>query len=181
MKLLKTIRLDASDGFVFDRAAASDEWAVPGSFLFLNADVEAFAGKRRSAFRAGFLGIDSFGFSTLVTVAEASEEEREAAIRLLARRLVERCGAPDIDVALPAAREELAFAESLADHPVSTLIALHRTVEQGEIREQFRTLRPGRPVREVRAFSLVETDAPAADGDAVEDSVDLAALIGGKR
>jgi hypothetical protein len=177
MRLLKTIRLDASDDFVFERAAPSEDVAVTGSFLFWNADVEALTGKTRSAFRAGFLGIRSFGFSTLATVAEVTEADRDAAIALLAERLVTHCGAPDVQTALPAAREEIAFAESLADHPVGTLIALHRALEDGEIREQFRTLRPGQPAREGRAFSFVETDAP----DEIEESVDLKAMLGGGR
>jgi hypothetical protein len=176
MKLLKTIRLDASDDFVFERAAASEEWAVPGSFLFWNEDADALAGKRRSAFRAGFLGIHSFGWSTLAIVVEASADERLAAEELLAQRLVERCGAPDLAAARPAAREEIAFAASLADHPPSTLIALHRAVVDGDIREQFRTLRPGRPLREVRAFSFVETDAQE-----VEERADLRAMLEGGR
>ena len=32
MKLLRTIRLDPSDTFVYARAAAPGEWAVPGAF-----------------------------------------------------------------------------------------------------------------------------------------------------
>ena len=39
---------------------------------------ETLAGKERQAFRAGFLGIGSFGWSTLAVVTEASAEERAA-------------------------------------------------------------------------------------------------------
>ena len=87
MKLLRTIRLDPSDTFVFERAAEPGEWAVPGAFAFADADVPALAGKSRAAFRSGFLGIDSFGWSTLVQVVEASEQDRAAAVELLAQRL----------------------------------------------------------------------------------------------
>ena len=34
MKLLRTIRADASDTFVFERAAEPGEWAVSGAFAF---------------------------------------------------------------------------------------------------------------------------------------------------
>src|SRR3982750_1536840 len=78
LKLPRTIRLDPSDAFVFERAAEPGEWAVTGSFLFFDQDVTALAGKGRAAFRAGFVGVESLGFSTLVMVAEASEAEREA-------------------------------------------------------------------------------------------------------
>src|ERR1044072_7343220 len=59
MKLLRTIRLDPSDTFVFEQAAEPGEWAVPGSFVFWNQDPSAFEGKKRTAFRAGLLGIGS--------------------------------------------------------------------------------------------------------------------------
>ena len=58
MKLLRTIRLDPSDTFVFDRAAEPGEWAVPGAFAFARSDVRALTGKARATFRSGFLGVD---------------------------------------------------------------------------------------------------------------------------
>jgi hypothetical protein len=177
VKLLRTIRLDASDTFVFDTAAASGEWAVPGAFMFWNDDLSSLDGKRRSAFRSGFLGVASFGWSTLAIVQEASVAEREAAILQLAEGLVRHCGAPDVATALPAAREEMAFAESLCDHPPQTLVAVHRRVENGDIREAFRTLTPGKPATEVRAFSFVSVEGE----DAPQDGVDLAAMAEGRR
>src|SRR5262245_19830525 len=114
VKLMRTIRLDPSDTFVFERAAEPGEWAVPGTFVFASMDVASLDGKMRAAFRSGFLGIDSLGWSTLVQVVEATEEDRAAAVELLARRLVERFGAPDLAVARAAAREEIAFAASLS-------------------------------------------------------------------
>ena len=95
MKLLRTIRLDASDGFVFARAAAPGEWAVSGAFAFAHVDIQKLTGKARAAFRSGFLGIESLGWSTLVEVVEASETERDAAVERLARQLVDHFGAPD--------------------------------------------------------------------------------------
>ena len=61
MKLLRTIRLDPSDTFVFERAAEPGEWAVSGAFMFADADPETLEGKPRAAFRGGFLGVASFG------------------------------------------------------------------------------------------------------------------------
>ena len=39
--LLRTIRLDPSDTFVFERAAEPGEWAVSGAFMFADADPDA--------------------------------------------------------------------------------------------------------------------------------------------
>jgi hypothetical protein len=182
LKLPRTLRLDPSDTFVFERAAEPGEWAVTGSFVFWDQDVTALAGKGRAAFRAGFLGVRSLGFSTLVVVTEADAAERDAAIKTLAGHLLQTFGAPDRDAAHAAAREEIDFAASLCGHPVNTVLALHRTLEGGEIREQFRTLRPRDPATRgadrlhahARAFEFVETD------EEPEDQVDLLGLMGTK-
>lgn len=168
MKLLRTIRLDPSDTFVFERAAAPGEWAVAGAFVFWEGDPAQFSGKQRSAFRSGFLGVDSLGWSTLVQIVEAKQEDCAAMIELLARRLVESFGAPDLDSARKAAAEEVSFAESLCDHPVDTLVAVHRTVEDGEIREAFRTLRPRSGKSELRAFSFLEVEGEEEPAEQVD-------------
>src|SRR6185503_14567342 len=69
-------------------AAEPGEWAVTGTFMFAEADLAALEGKARTAFRAGFLGTASLGWSTLVQVVEAGEDGRRAAIDTLARQLV---------------------------------------------------------------------------------------------
>lgn len=188
MKLLRTIRLDASDSFVFDPPANPGEWAVPGGFMFFDREPATLSGRDRQAFRSGFLGLSSFGWSTLVVVVEATPEERAGAVDALARHLMDRHGAPDLAAARAAAEDEIAFAESLADHPEQTLVALHRqTGDDGEVREQFRTLHKAAATEAARmpcsagAFAIVE-DAAAAAHDlaaAPADDVDLAALVGG--
>jgi hypothetical protein len=139
-RLLRTIRLDPSDSLVFPRAAAPGEWAVPGGFCFWDDDPAALEGRRRQAFRAGFLGLASFGWSTLVEVVEASAAERDAALEALAAHIRDAHGAPDAAAARGAAEDEIAFAESLCDHPPGTLVALARSAEDGAVRERFRTL-----------------------------------------
>lgn len=142
LNLLRTIRLDPSDSFVFERAAAAGEWAVPGGFEFLLSEPARLMGRERQAFRGGFLGLTSFGWSTLVVVQPIMVREREAAIDSLAHHLMRAHGAPDIAQAKAAAVDEIEAAAGLAEHPEGTLIALHRTVDgDGNIREQFRTLR----------------------------------------
>jgi Family of unknown function (DUF6505) len=177
MKLLRTIRLDPSDTFVFDNAAEPGEWAVSGAFVFANIDPAALAGRARAEFRAGILGIASFGWSTLAQIVEASEDDRVAATEQLAKQLVARFGAPSIAEAVAAAEEEIAFASSLCAHPIDTLIAVHRSHEDGEIREAFRSLRPRAGAKPLRAFSFLEVEGDEGPGE----EVDLAALARGEK
>jgi len=170
VKLLRTIRLDPSDTFVFERAAEPGEWAVSGAFMF--ADSAALEGKARAAFRGGFLGVASLGWSTLVQIVDARDEDRAALVEALARQLHERVGAPGLAEAHAAAEEEVAFAASLCDHAVDTLVAVHRTVEAGEIRESFRTLRPRGERKPMRAFSFLDVEGEDEPGE----TVDLARL-----
>jgi hypothetical protein len=158
VKLLRTIRLDPSDTFVFERAAEPGEWAVSGAFVFWNSDPAALVGKARSAFRGGFLGLSSLGWSTLVQIVEASDDDRLAAVDALAKHLVADFGAPTIADAVAAAEEEVAFAESLCSQPQDTLVAVHRSFADGEVRETFRTLRPRAGQKPGRAFSFLEVE-----------------------
>lgn len=177
MKLLRTIRLDPSDTFVFEHAAEPGEWAVSGGFMFAGSNVAALTGKARTAFRAGLLGIASFGWSTLAQIVDADEDERMAATERLAQQLLSRLGAPSVAEAVAAAEEEMAFASSLCTHPAGTLIAVHRTSEDGEIREAFRSLRPREGAQPLRAFSFLEVEGEEEPGE----TVDLAALARGEK
>lgn len=176
-RLLRTLRLDPSDTFVFAAAAEPGEWAATGSLLFGDADLAALGPKDRAAFRAGFLGLASFGFSTLVEVAEIDRNQRERLVESFALGLVGRFGAPTLDEARQVAQDEIDFAASLCDHEPGTVIAMHRTLEGGEIRERFRTLHRRDPAIAgadrlhafARAFEFVETEEP-------EERVDLLGL-----
>jgi hypothetical protein len=172
LKLPRAIRLDPSDTFVFRKAAESGEWLVTGSFLFGQADPSALDSKGKAAFRSGFLGVASFGWSTLAVVTEATAAEREAAVESLAGHLVDKLGAPDLATARAAASEEIAFAASLCDHPPQTLLALHRTIEDGEIRERFRTLTP-RDASQSEGFRAFEFLEVAGEEDGPVEHVDL--------
>lgn len=176
LKLPRTIRLDTSDTFVFDPAAEPGEWAVSGAFAFVDTDPDTLGRKARQAFRNGFLGVESFGWSTFVTVTHATEADRDAAVEALARQFVARFGAPGMDAARAAARDEVAFAASLCDHPINTLLAVERAVEGDGIRESFRVVQPPREKDHARIWELVpEDDGAAAPGDP-PDHIDLLAL-----
>lgn len=175
MKLLCTIRLDTSDTFVFAKAAEPGEWAVSGAFVFWNADVAALEGKARSAFRSGFLGVETLGWSTLVQIVEADDVDRARVVELLAEKLVAHFGAPDMDAARAAAEEEVAFAELLCNQPIDVLVGVHRSFEDGAVRETFRTLRPREGAAPNRVFAFLEVEG--ADDDAPADQVDLIAMV----
>ena len=81
-------------------------------------------------------------------------------------------GAPDLAAARAAAEEEVAFAASLCDHPPDTLIAVHRSFENGEIREAFRTLRPRGGTQADAGLRFLEVEGEEEPGE----NVDLAAL-----
>jgi hypothetical protein len=180
LRFPRTIRLDPSDTFVFERAAEPGEWAVSGAFVFWNQDQANLGPKQRVALRSGFLGIDSLGWSTLAIVTEATEADRQTMIERLAGHLLEKFGAPDLDAARVAAEEEITFAASLCDHPPQTLLAVQRSVENGEIRERFRTLKPreaaagaDRLHAHARAFTFHEVEG---DTEPAEE-VDLPGMI----
>jgi len=173
MKALRTIRLDASDTFVFETAAEPGEWAVSGGFVFASLDPSTLTGKARAQFRSGFLGVRSLGWSTLVEIVETNEEERARAVDMLAQHLKERFGAPNLEIARAAAEEEIDFAASLAEHPMGRLAAVSRSVEAGSIRETFRSLRPAAN-RPPSAFAFLR---PSDEEDEVPtEHVDLTNL-----
>lgn len=142
MKLLRTIRFDESDTRVFPAAAAPGEWAVPGTFAFADADPERLSRQERQAFANGFLGLGSFGWSTLATVATINADEYAAVIEALAQHLIEEYGAPSHAEAQAAAKEEIDYTASLSEHPVNTLLSLSRFMDGDAIREQFRIVQP---------------------------------------
>jgi hypothetical protein len=136
VKLLRTIALDPSDTFVFDVPAEPGDWAVSG----------------------GFLGVKSWGWSTLAQIVHVTEDDRRGVVELLARQLVERFGAPDLGSARLAAEEEVDFVRSLCTHPISALIAVHRSASDGEIRESFRRLQLREGQGHGKAFSFMEVE-----------------------
>jgi hypothetical protein len=59
------------------------------------------------------------------------------------------------------------------------LIAVHRSYEDGAVRESFRTLRPRNGPKPLRAFSFLEVEGEAEPQ--AGDEIDLAALAGKER
>src|SRR5947207_13788553 len=91
-----------------------------------------------------------------------------------ASQLLEKFGAPDLNAARVAAEEEVAFAASLCDHPPQTLLAVQRSVENGEIRERFRTLRPR---EDAAGADPLQAHARALTFHAVEGDIEPAEAV----
>ena len=156
---------------------------MPGGFEFQDADPRTLAGKARQAFRAGFLGLTTFGWSTLVVAVAATDADRGEVVAQLAGHILARHGAPDLAAARAAAEVEIAYASELAEHPEGTLIALHRKIDgDGHLSEQFRTLRPAEARAAAAmpcsagAFAIVDDDSANATGD--DMAIDLVELAG---
>ena len=166
MKFPRTVRLDSSDLSIFKRSAEPGEWAVPGGFSFAARDLTALDNKDRIAFQSGWLGTGSFGYATLVEVAEITEAEFFRVVERLARHFVEALGAPDLAAALPPAREEADYAAGLCEHKVHTLLALERELTEEGVAERFRVIVPRRSSDHARIWELVsEATEPDSDSD----------------
>ena len=121
----------------------------------------AVAGKTRQAFANGFLGLASFGRSTFATVAEATPADLEQVEGALALHFVTAHAAPGLDAALPAAKEEAQFVLDLCrDAPINTVFTVRRTWDAaGQIKEEFRTIRPpaGEPLH-AKVWTVVDDE-----------------------
>ncbi len=139
---LRNIRLDASDAEVFEQPSDPGEWAVTGAFMFLHDSDESLAGKRLQAFRNGFMGINSFGWSTLAEVADITDGEYQEVINTLADGFVTHLGAPDREAAMEAAIAEVEYVASACEFPSGTLIALSREMTDEGIAENLHMVKP---------------------------------------
>lgn len=146
MKFLLTVRLDSSDSRIYSRAAEDGEWAVPGSFTLWDVDPSALEGASYQAFAHGFLGTRSFGWSSLVAVAEMGHRDREEILERITEHLLRHYGAPDRKEARMVAEDEVAFTEGLCEHPPETVIAVDREESREGIVESYRVVEgPGLP------------------------------------
>ena len=158
MKFLRTIRLDDSDLQTYEHAAEPGEWAVPGSFAFLDMDAESMEGKTLQAFRHGFLGTQSFGWSTLVEIAEITEDEYQGVVDRLAAHLMSNYGAPHIAAALPVAGDEADYAATICEYNLHTLLAIEREFGEEGIEESLKVIRPNAASHEGLKIWGVEED-----------------------
>ena len=141
MKLAKTIRFDKSDLNVFEIASDEGEWAVSGAFEFSEDTNTSLIGKRRQAFSNGFLGLATYGRTTLVSISQLTLNDKDSLVTNLAEFFVDKYGAPNIKAAKPVAEEEIDFMINLCEeHEIGTLLTVNRTLEDDGIHEKFRHL-----------------------------------------
>lgn len=157
-RMLQSARLDDSDEEIFENAARAGEWAIPGSFEFLDDDDSTLTGKRLQAFRYGFLGLTSFGRATIASIASATDEQIQEAVDRLSGHLLDQYGAPDHAAARRAARSEIEYAESLCEHEVGTLVAVERSLTEDGVEEKFKRFIPNQAAdwEEAKPISLAD-------------------------
>ncbi|MET4101163.1 hypothetical protein ABIE58_000579 [Roseovarius sp. MBR-78] len=143
MKLARAIHFDESDMRVFHSPARTGEWCLSGGFEFSNWGEGDLVGKARQAFANGWLGAETFGRVSFVAVTQIEPDEAEAITQALARHFVEVYGAPNIDAALPVARDEVAQMAALCeDHAPNTLLTVMRELTEAGVRESYRMIEP---------------------------------------
>src|SRR5262245_66026647 len=99
---------------------------------------------------------------------ETNEIESLPLTVMLARQFLQHVGAPTIAAAKAAAKDEVTFAESLCNVPRDGIIAVHRTFENGAVRETFRTLRAKEGGKLARAFSFIESEGDDEPGEHID-------------
>ena len=138
MKLAKTIQLDDSDKKVYLTSAEQGEWAVTGTFLFTDIDPTSWNKKQQISFRDGWLGTDTFGFSTFVQVSDFSEKQKDEVTHKLSAFIYETFNPPGMLSAFNAAEKEIHDMSSLCDHPIGTILSIKRELNDEEINEKIR-------------------------------------------
>ncbi len=157
LRFLRVVRFDASDDHVFARSAKADEIAISGAFEFSDITEDKLTGKLKQAFSNGFLGLETFGRATFVTVSDITDIEFELMIEALSQHFIDVYGAPDKQAAQNAAREEAAFVEDLCrDNLINTIFSVSRTLDDEGIHEEFRIIKPPAGTIHTRIWNVVE-------------------------
>ncbi len=141
MKLARAIHFDESDMNVFHSPARTGEWCISGGFEFSNWSNADLRGKARQAFTNGWLGAETFGRVTFVAVTQIEPHEMDALIVALASHFVEIYGAPSLEAARPAAKEELRqMAELCDEQDPNTVLTVTRELTEAGVKESYRII-----------------------------------------
>jgi hypothetical protein len=156
MNLAKTVQLDPSDLHIFDRPAVIGEWAIAGTFSFVDSDPAAWSKKQKLAFRSAWLGIGSFGHSTFVQATAISSAEYEQLLLTLTAHLTDQYRAPNLEAATDAAKQEIDDMATLCNHPPGTLLAIERDIDGQNITEQTRIISGSRDQAKPKIWTAIE-------------------------
>ena len=154
MKLAKTIQLDTSDENIFEVAANPNEWAISGTFTFVDGNPDTWPKKHQFAFQSAWLGLPSFGYSTFVQVTNIKEFEYKIIIKELAKILMDFHNAPNFKAAEQAAKGEIDDMVSLCNHPDGTLLAIERQIVDDTITESVRIINTDKNIKISNAWSI---------------------------
>jgi len=158
VKFPRTVQFDISDKNTFPVVAEPEEWALTGTFAFADSEPQQLSNKEQLAFRNGWLGIGSFGFSTFVVVAEITQDQFETVISRIAGHLFEHYEAPDMLAAAKAARIEADYAANLCHHPLETILAIDREFTEEGIRERVRVISKQTDTMHAKIWAVVNDD-----------------------
>lgn len=143
MKLARAIHFDESDTRVFHSPARTGEWCISGGFEFSNWSNGDLVGKAKQAFTNGWMGLETFGRTSFVAVAQIEPFEREALAKSLARHFRDIYGAPSEDAAMGVALEEIdQMIELCADQDPNTLLTVTRELTPSGVKESYRMIEP---------------------------------------
>jgi hypothetical protein len=156
MKLAKTIQLDISDNNVYSISASPGEWAITGTFFFVDSNPEKWGKKEQIAFRDGWLGVGSYGRSTLVQISTISNEEKRILKENLSVLILKKFRAPGMLAALDAAQKEIEDMEKLCNHPNGTLLSIRRDINNKEIKEKVSIISPEMNDQHATIWSIEE-------------------------
>jgi len=143
MKLAKTVQLDISDTKIFETPANVGEWALAGTFSFVDSNPDVWSNKQKLCFKTAWLGVGSFGYSTFIQTTTISPSDYEQLLDTVAKHLTENYGAPNQDEAKKAAKLEIDDMTTLCEHPTGTLLAIERNFSGDNIVERTRIVSPG--------------------------------------
>jgi len=159
MKFARTIHFDKSDLNIFPIASEEGELAVVGTFNFYNMEQKDLKGKIRQAFTNGFMGCKTFGYSTLISLVNVTEEDLEKLKDDLGQYLIDKYGAPNKEIASKAASEEInLMLELCRDHETGSLLSISREWTEQGIKEKYRNLPKAESCAEQKIWTVVEED-----------------------
>ncbi len=140
-KFAQIVHFDQSDLPLYDPVAPAGEWAVSGSFAFVNGAPADEKG--RNAFEKGWLGVGSFGRATAAMVTEIPPVELGVLRQKLAA-YVQRAGYVETPAdALALADQEITFMQDLcAGLEPGTVVLVHRTDTPEGVHEECRAVKP---------------------------------------
>lgn len=154
MNLAKTVQLDHSDLHIFEHSAEIGEWAIAGTFSFVDSEPTTWSNKQRLSFQTAWLGIGSFGYSTLVQATAMSSAEYEHLVQKLAAHLTDKYMAPNLGAAIDAAKQEIGDMATLCNHSPGTLLAIERSMDGENIIEKTRVISGPSELKKIQVWTV---------------------------